>query len=215
MGLQGTRIKKEIIFFTKKLCSLNLNVGTSGNISVGQGNGFLITPTGTEYQYLKSQDIVFMDMKKLTTGRKKPSSEWPFHLEIMKKRLDVNAIVHTHSTYATVLSCQRKGIPSFHYMVAVAGGNNIRCASYATFGSFALSKNIILALRNRKACLIANHGMVSTGKNLAEAFDLAVEVENLSKQYWKVLLSGRAKLLTVSEMQKVLKRFKSYKSEAK
>ena len=215
MRYKNIQSQKKIIFFAKKLCNLKLNTGTSGNISVRKRDGFLITPTGMEYQNLKPRDIVFMDMKKSIFGQREPSSEWPFHLEIMKKRIDVNAIVHTHSTYATVLACQRKGIPSFHYMVAVAGGTDIRCAPYSTFGTSALSKNILFALKNRKACLIANHGMVSTGKTLKEAFDLAIEVENLAKQYWKILLSGRVKLLNVSQMQKVLKKFKSYGKQTK
>ncbi|MEC8876740.1 MAG: class II aldolase/adducin family protein [Pseudomonadota bacterium] len=210
MKYKNIQSQKEIIFFSKKLCDLKLNTGTSGNISVRQKDGFLITPTGMDYQNLRPQDIVFMNMKKSIFGKRNPSSEWPFHLEIMKKRTDINAIVHTHSTYATVLACQRKGIPRFHYMVAVAGGNDIRCAPYSTFGTSHLSKNILSALKNRKACLVANHGMVSTGKTLKEAFDLAVEVENLAKQYWKILLSGRAKLLSISQMQTVLKKFKSY-----
>ena len=141
----------------------------------------------------------------------KPSSEWRFHQDIYIKKKDAQAIVHTHSTNATALSVHKKPIPAFHYMVALAGGNDIKCAKYATYGTRELSKNILKALNNRKACLIANHGQIAFDKNLPDAFELAQEVENLSLQYITALKLGKPKILSINEMNKVLKKAKNYK----
>ena len=203
--------KKEIIKFAKMLNDKKLSALRSGNISIRYKNGFLITPSGQKYSSLKVKDIVFVNLKGEFNNKQKPSSEWRFHQDIYISKKNAKAIVHSHSTNATALSTHNKKIPSFHYMVALAGGSDIKCAKYATYGTRELSKNILKALKNRFACLIANHGQITFGSSLAEAFELAEEVDNLAKQYIKALLLGRPKLLSLNEMKKVLNKSKTYK----
>ena len=203
--------KKEVIKFAKLLNHRKLSALRSGNISLRHKNGFLITPSGKKYSSLKVKDIVFVNLKGEFNNKQKPSSEWRFHQDIYISKTNAKAIVHSHSTNATALSTHNKKIPSFHYMVALAGGSDIKCAKYATYGTRELSKNILKALKNRFACLIANHGQITFGSSLAEAFELAEEVDNLAKQYIKALLLGRPKLLSLNEMKKVLNKSKTYK----
>ena len=203
--------KKEIIKFAKMLNDKKLSALRSGNISIRYKNGFLITPSGQKYSSLKVKDIVFVNLEGEFNKKQKPSSEWRFHQDIYISKTNAKAIVHSHSTNATALSIHNKKIPSFHYMVALAGGSDIKCAKYATYGTRELSKNILKALKNRFACLIANHGQITFGSSLAEAFELAEEVDNLAKQYIKALLLGRPKLLSLNEMKKVLNKSKTYK----
>ena len=192
---------------SKKLSALR-----SGNISIRYKDGFLITPSGKKYSSLKNKDIVFVTLKGEYDKRKgKPSSEWKFHQDIYLNKKEANAIVHAHSTNATAISVHNKGIPAFHYMVALAGGEDIKCAKYATYGTRQLSKNILKALNNRKACLISNHGQIVFDENLPKAFELAEEVENLSLQYITALKIGRPKILSKKEMNKVLVKSKNYK----
>ena len=203
--------KKEIIKFAKMLNDKKLSALRSGNISIRYKNGFLITPSGQKYSSLKVKDIVFVNLKGEFNNKQKPSSEWRFHQDIYISKTNAKAIVHSHSTNATALSTHNKKIPSFHYMVALAGGSDIKCAKYATYGTRELSRNILKALKNRFACLIANHGQIAFGSSLADAFELAEEVDNLAKQYIKALLLGRPKLLSLNEMKKVLNKSKAYK----
>ncbi len=203
--------KKEVIKFAKLLNHRKLSALRSGNISLRHKNGFLITPSGKKYSSLKVKDIVFVNLKGEFNKKQKPSSEWRFHQDIYISKTKAKAIVHSHSTNATALSTHNKKIPSFHYMVALAGGSDIKCAKYATYGTRELSKNILKALKNRFACLIANHGQIAFGSSLADAFELAEEVDNLAKQYIKALLLGRPKLLSLNEMKKVLNKSKTYK----
>ena len=203
--------KKEVIKFAKLLNHRKLSALRSGNISLRHKNGFLITPSGKKYSSLKVKDIVFVNLKGEYNKKQKPSSEWRFHQDIYISKTKARAIVHSHSTNATALSTHNKKIPSFHYMVALAGGSDIKCAKYATYGTRELSKNILKALKNRFACLIANHGQITFGSSLAEAFELAEEVDNLAKQYIKALILGRPKLLSLNEMKKVLNKSKTYK----
>ena len=203
--------KKEIIKFAKMLNDKKLSALRSGNISIRYKNGFLITPSGQKYSSLKVKDIVFVNLKGEFNKKQKPSSEWRFHQDIYISKTKAKAIVHSHSTNATALSTHNKKIPSFHYMVALAGGSDIKCAKYETYGTRELSKNILKALKNRFACLIANHGQIAFGSSLSEAFELAEEVDNLAKQYIKALLLGRPKLLSLNEMKKVLNKSKTYK----
>ena len=203
--------KKEVIKFAKLLNHRKLSALRSGNISLRHKNGFLITPSGKKYSSLKVKDIVFVNLKGEFNDKQKPSSEWRFHQDIYISKTNAKAIVHSHSTNATALSTHNKKIPSFHYMVALAGGSDIKCAKYATYGTRELSKNILKALKNRFACLIANHGQITFGSSLAEAFELAEEVDNLAKQYIKALLLGQPKLLSLNEMKKVLNKSKTYK----
>ena len=211
-----SKLKSEVIKFSKKLNLTNLSALRSGNISVRvkeKGiDGFYITPSGREYSSLKPKDIVFVSLKGAYNKKKgKPSSEWRFHQDIYVNKKHAKAIVHAHSTCATAVSTHQKGIPAFHYMVAVAGGEDIKCTKYATFGTKNLSRNIIKALKNRAACLIANHGQVAFGNNLEEAFELAQEIENICHQYINALRIGIPKILSKKEMKIVLGKFKNYK----
>jgi L-fuculose-phosphate aldolase len=205
-------LRSEIIKYCKMLNSKKLSALRSGNISSRCKKGFLITPSGKKYSSLKNKDIVFVSLDGLFDKKKgKPSSEWKFHQDIYLNKKDAKAIVHAHSTNATAVSTHKKGIPPFHYMVVVAGGDDIKCAKYATFGTRNLSKNILKALKGRKACLIANHGQIAFEENLSKAFELAEEVENISLQYITSLKLGKPKNLSLSEMKKVLSKAKNYK----
>ena len=206
------KIKSEIIKFSKLLNSRKLSALRSGNISVRFKKGFFITPSGKKYSSLKNKDIVYVSLNgKFDKKLGIPSSEWKFHQDIYLKKEEANAIVHSHSTNATALSVHKKPIPAFHYMVALAGGNDIKCANYATYGTRELSVNILKALKNRKACLISNHGQIAYDDNLSKAFELAEEVENLSLQYITALKIGKPKILSNVEMNKVLAKAKNYK----
>ena len=206
------KLKSEIIKFSKLLNSRKLSALRSGNISVRFKKGFFITPSGKKYSSLKNKDIVYVSLNgKFDKKLGIPSSEWKFHQDIYLKKEEANAIVHSHSTNATALSVHNKPIPAFHYMVALAGGNDIKCANYATYGTRKLSVNILKALKNRKACLISNHGQIAYDNNISKAFELAEEVENLSLQYITALKIGRPKILSNVEMNKVLAKAKNYK----
>ena len=206
------KLKSEIIKFSKLLNSRKLSALRSGNISVRFKKGFLITPSGKKYSSLKNKDIVYVSLNgKFDKKLGIPSSEWKFHQDIYINKEEANAIVHSHSTNATALSVHKKPIPAFHYMVALAGGNDIKCANYATYGTRKLSVNILKALKNRKACLISNHGQIAYDDNLSKAFELAEEVENLSLQYITALKIGKPKILSNVEMNKVLAKAKNYK----
>ena len=208
--------KSEIIKYSKKLNTTNLSALRSGNISIRASergvDGFYITPSGRKYSTLKTKDIVFVSLKGYFDKKKgRPSSEWRFHQDIYVNKKEAQAIVHAHSTCATAVSTHQKNIPAFHYMVAVAGGEDIKCSKYATFGTKNLSKNIIEALKNRSACLIANHGQVAFGENLEKTFELAQEIENICHQYINALRIGMPKILSNKEMKIVLGKFKNYK----
>jgi len=190
--------------------SLGINRGTSGNVSARWKRGFLITPSGRRYEDTKPADVVFVNAAGKPSGKWVPSSEWRFHHDIYRNRSDANAVVHTHSSFATTLACLGKDVPAFHYMIAVAGGNSIRCAPYATFGTQKLSDNALKALRDRNACLLANHGMIATGSNPETALALAIEVEALCEQYWRALQIGKPKILSPREMSIVIRKFSSY-----
>ena len=211
-----SKLKTEVIKYSKKLNIKNLSALRSGNISIRAKEkgveGFYITPSGMKYSSLKIKDIVFVSLKGIFDKNKnKPSSEWRFHQDIYVNKKEAKAIVHAHSTCATAVSSHQKNIPAFHYMVAVAGGEDLKCTKYATFGSKQLSKNIIKALKNRSACLIANHGQVAFGDNLEKAFELAQEIENICHQYINALRIGIPKILSKKEMKIVLGKFKNYK----
>ena len=208
-------VRSEIVKYSKMLNSKKLSALRSGNISVRFKDGFLITPSGTKYSSLKRTDIVFVSLKGNFDKKKGiPSSEWKFHQDIYRNKKDAKAIVHAHSTNATAIASHNKGIPSFHYMVAMAGGHDIKCAKYATYGTRELSKNILNALKGRKACLIANHGQIAFEEDLPKAFELAEEVENISLQYITSLKLGKPKILSIKEMKKVLSKAKNYKKDS-
>lgn len=193
-----------------------LSPGRSGNVSCSWKGGMLITPTGMAYDAIRPRDVVFVDAKGAVPSKKsrKPSSEWRFHLAAYRARPDMHAVVHTHSMHATALACARKPIPAFHYMVAVAGGNDIPLVPYDTFGTQELADYVAKGLAERNACLMANHGQIAVGATLASALELAHEVEVLSEQYAKVLGLGEAHILPDEEITRVLERFKSYGQRA-
>ena len=207
--------RKEVIKYSIKLNTTNLSPLRSGNISVrsfeNSVEGFLITPSGKKYDTLKVEDIVFVSSDGNHDTNLKPSSEWRFHKDIYLKKPDAKAIVHAHSPHATAVSAHGKDIPAFHYMIALAGGDSIKCAKYATFGTQELSDNIIFALENRKACLMSNHGQVVFGENLEGAFELAEELENICNQYINTIKLGSPKILSSSEMDVILEKVKNYK----
>tara|TARA_B100001741_G_scaffold83945_1_gene68192 strand:- start:200 stop:829 length:630 start_codon:yes stop_codon:yes gene_type:complete len=203
---------EQIIKYANMLNSEKLSTLRSGNVSLRYKNGFLITPSGVKYSLLKEDDIVFVSLEgKFDETKNKPSSEWRFHKDIYSSKNEANAIVHAHSTHATAVSAHNKDVPAFHYMVALAGGNDLKCAKYATFGTQELSDNIINALKNRKACLMSNHGQVAFGDNLEQAFELAQEVENICHQYINAIKIGEPKILSSSEMDVILEKVKNYK----
>ena len=203
---------EQIIKYANMLNSEKLSTLRSGNVSLRYKNGFLITPSGIKYSLLKVDDIVFVSLDgKFDETKNKPSSEWRFHKDIYSIKNEANAIVHAHSTHATAVSAHNKDIPAFHYMVALAGGNDLKCAEYATFGTQELSNNIINALKNRKACLMSNHGQVAFGENLEQAFELAQEVENICHQYINTIKLGNPKILSSCEMDIILEKVKNYK----
>ena len=197
----------------RRSVSLGLNRGTSGNVSARSPEGFLITPSGRDMTELAAVDMAPVDMEGRAPEGLKPSSEWRFHRDIYAAFPEAGAIVHAHSPFAVALACLRRDIPAFHYMVAMAGGVDIRCARYATFGTQALSDAILEALRDRRACLMANHGLVAWGRDLAGALALAVEVEALCGQYLCCLQAGEPVLLSDAEMAEVLEKFRDYRSE--
>jgi L-fuculose-phosphate aldolase len=203
-------LRSEMVRIAKQLDTQGLNRGTSGNLSARFGEGMLITPSGMGAEGLTEDDIVFVLMDGTARGRWQPSSEWLFHRDIYVQRGEVGAVVHTHSVAATALACLRRDIPPFHYMIALMGGDNIRCAQYATFGTQELSDNALAALRGRKACLLANHGMIAAGKDIDEAFKITVEVETLSEMYLRALQVGEPVLLSAREFQDAQLRFGSY-----
>jgi L-fuculose-phosphate aldolase len=213
--LHGAMTDKElrdaVIAGCRELVQRGLAFGTSGNVSVRRDEQcFFVSPTGMSYDTLEPDDIPLMHVDGRWFGRRRPSSEWRFHRDVFKWRNEVAAIVHTHSPKATSLACTGRGIPAFHYMVAVAGGPDIRCASYHAFGTQDLSDAAVAALEGRKACLLANHGVITVGANLPAALALAGEVENLAAQYCMALALGKVRILNETEMGRVLEKFRTY-----
>lgn len=203
-------LRAGIIATARQMNVTGLNQGTSGNLSARVEGGFLITPTGMDYESLRPSDIVKMRLDGTHEGSRLPSSEWRFHRDILASRPEVGVVLHTHSISCTALACLRRGIPAFHYMVAVAGGNNIRCAPYATFGTEELSHHALSALEGRKACLLSNHGLIALGHDLPQAFKIASEVEALATMYLRALAVGAPVVLDEAEMSVVIEKFRTY-----
>ncbi len=212
-----TALRAAIVATARQMNALGINRGKSGNVSArlraAGFDGYLITPTGLPYDETTADDIVALPLAGDETearGARRPSSEWRFHRDLYATRPDVGAVVHTHSPFATTLACLDRAIPPFHYMVAVAGGSDIRCAPYATFGTQELSDHAMAALAGRRACLLSHHGMIAVGKTLRAALALAVEVETLAEIYWRASQIGEPSLLPDAEMNRVIARFASY-----
>ncbi|WP_306755286.1 L-fuculose-phosphate aldolase [Paracoccus actinidiae] len=203
-------LRSEVIESCRSMNRLGINKGTSGNISVRYGDGFLISPTGIPYDKLQPEHVVAMNWDATYEGEVQPSSEWRFHRDILQARPDLNAVVHTHSTHATALSILGRDIPAIHYVIAAAGGSTIRCAPYELFGTQELADQVIVALKDRRACLMAHHGVIAAHVNIARALALAVTVEELAKQYLLCLPLGEPPALSDEQIAEVLVKFKTY-----
>ena len=203
-------LRREVVATARALGMRGLTHGTSGNVSARSRGGFLVTPSGFPYERMTPGDVVAMTLDGRATGVRAPSTEWRFHAAIHAARAEVNAVVHCHSPAATALSCHRRGIPAFHYMVAVAGGTDVRCAPYSTFGTEDLATAAVAALEGRRACLLANHGQIAVGADLASALALAGEIENLCDQYLRALSIGEPVVLSEAQMAEVLEKFATY-----
>jgi L-fuculose-phosphate aldolase len=201
---------REIVLVAREMTARGLTTGTSGNVSARIEGGMLITPSGIPYDEMGHDDLVSMGFDGPRSGVRRPSTEWRLHAGILDARPDVGSVVHAHPPCATALACLQRDIPPFHYMVAVAGGDSIRCAPYATFGTRTLATRAVEALEGRKACLLANHGIVALGATAADALALAFEVESLAQTYLAALHAGEPVLLDTEEMARVVEQFKGY-----
>jgi len=203
--------RERLVAAARRMRDLGLNPGRSGNASLRFGAGFLVTPTGLAYERMEPEDIVLVEAASgAARGRRAPSSEWRLHRDIYARRPEAGGVAHTHSPHATTLACLRRPIPPFHYEVAFAGGSDIRCSGYATFGTQALSDGALAALEGRRACLLANHGAVAIGTTVEEAVELAERVESLARLYWQALQVGEPVLLDEVEMDRVVEKFRTY-----
>jgi L-fuculose-phosphate aldolase len=203
-------LRNQMVVAAKRLSDLRLNRGATGNVSVRNAGSWLVTPSGVPPEELSAETMVAMSFEGQVLSAGKPSSEWRFHRDIFVARPEVGGIVHTHSRFATAMACLHREIPAFHYMIAMAGGDSIRCAPYALFGTQELSDDALRALNGRRACLLGNHGMIALGVDLTEALALAVEVEALCEQYWSALQLGQPQILSVEQMAEVIEKFKGY-----
>ncbi|MGI4944438.1 MAG: class II aldolase/adducin family protein [Janthinobacterium lividum] len=211
--MDETALRHEIVHAARSMDALGINQGTSGNISARLGGNMLITPSATPYGQMRPEDIAVMPLdgeRGAWTGPLKPSTEWRFHLDILRGRPDAGAVVHTHATYCTTLAILRRPIPAVHYMIAAFGGADVRCAPYATYGTAELAAHTLEALEGRNACLLANHGMVVAGATLVKAMWLAVELETIARQYCLSLQIGQPHVLSDAEIADAAKSFSSY-----
>jgi L-fuculose-phosphate aldolase len=205
-------LREAIVRTARRMNAAGINQGTSGNVSARVDGGFLVTPTAVAYDEMTGDDVVAVGWDGGARGQgRSPSSEWRLHRDIYLARPEAGAIVHAHPMFATTLACLDRPIPAFHYMVAVAGGRDIRCAPYATFGTEELSDVAMTALEGRKACLLSHHGMIAFSDGLAGALSLAVEVETLAAMYWRALQVGEPSILSDTEMAVVLAKFEDYR----
>lgn len=211
-------IRRSIIDHCRQMNATGLNQGTSGNISVRHGDRMLVTPSAIPYDEMEPEMIASLALDGTDgawEGPKKPSVEWRFHLDIMRSRPEVNSVVHTHSTFATILAMARKPIPACHYMIAAFGGSDVKVCGYARYGTAELSTNVLKALEGRSACLMANHGMLATGSSLPKAMWAAVELETIAKQYYHALLIGGPVILDDDEIEGVARSFGTYGHQGK
>lgn len=208
---EASKPRSSLVAFCREMAETALSPGRSGNMSIRVPGGMLITPTGMPYRSIAAADLVeVLADGSVPAGQRAPSSEWRMHLDIYASRADAEAIVHTHSINATALSCLRRDIPAFHYMVAAFGGDRVACAPYATYGTEALARHALKALGRRQACLLANHGAIVLGRDIAQAFERAQELEALAAQYLIALQAGRPHILGSREMKQVLEKFRTY-----
>ena len=204
-------LRAALLHTSRRMVERGLNRGTAGNASVRSGKHILITPSALPVAAMDERDMVLLEMDGAVLKGGKPSSEWRFHCDILRARPEIGAVLHMHSTYATTLACLRRDIPAVHYHVAFAGGDSIRCTPYSVFGEQELSGHALEALRDRKACLLGNHGMIALGKDLEDALAVALEVEFLCEIYWRALSAGEPQILTPQQMHEVRQKFTEYK----
>jgi len=212
MSADAGAMREEIVKVARELDAAGLMPNKSGNLSCRVDGSFLITPSGIPYEGLTTAQLVEMPLPALAepAGGPRPSSEWRMHAALYEARPEVAAIVHTHSPRATALACAGRGIPAFHYMIALAGGE-VRCMPYATFGSDELAGQAVSGLRDRRAVMLANHGVVAVGVSLRRAWAVAVEVENMAGQYLDLLAAGlEPGILGAEELREVIDRFADY-----
>jgi len=207
-------LHQQLLDASQRLVELGLNRGASGNASVRDGSGMLITPSAVPVSEMTLASMVRMDLAGKVLEGGKPSSEWRFHSAILAARPEIGAVIHTHSSFATTIACMRREVPAVHYMIAMAGGDSIRCAPYSVFGEQELSGHALAALQDRKACLLGNHGMIALGTDLADALAVAVEVEFVCEIYWRTLQAGGPHTLTERQMQEVSEKFVEYKKRS-
>ena len=203
-------LREQMVALARRMNASGLNQGTSGNLSARIPGGLLITPSSLPYEQMESDDLVAIDLNGSLSAesRRRPSSEWRLHADVLAARPELQAVLHCHPIHGTALACHDRGIPPFHYMTAVAGGDDIRCAPYATFGTQELSRFTVEAMVDRKACLLARHGLVSAGESLDQALSIAVEVETLARMYLQALQLGEPPLLTSAQMEAVHAQFR-------
>ncbi|WP_374404283.1 class II aldolase/adducin family protein [Niveibacterium sp.] len=203
-------LRDALLASARHIAALGLNPGAAGNLSVRQGDGMLITPSGLPWEELTRIDFVAVAADGSYAGPRAPSSEWQLHRDLYAARPEFGAIIHTHAPFCTALACLHRTIPPFHYMVARFGGHDVRCAVYATYGTTALSEATLIAMDDRNGCLLGNHGMVVAGRDLRHAQALAVELESLAEQYWRACQLGEPVLLPEDEIARVREKFKGY-----
>lgn len=208
------QLRAALLHTSRRMVELGLNRGTAGNASVRCGGDILITPSALPVAEMREPDLVLLDVGGKVLQGRKPSSEWRFHCDIFRARPEIGAVLHMHSTFATTIACLGKDVPAVHYHIAIAGGDSIRCTPYTIFGEQNLSDLALEALRDRKACLLGNHGMIALGKDLADALSVAQEVEYLCEIYWRTLQAGRPQILTAQQMHEVKQKFVEYKKRS-
>ena len=211
--MQEQELRRQLLHSYRRLDELGLNRGTSGNAAVRCGDGMLVTPSALPVAAMTPESMVKMDLDGNVLEGGKPTSEWRIHRDIFRSRLDAGAVLHTHATFATTLACLRRDVPAVHYMIAIAGGDSVRCAPYSIVGGQGLSDNALEALHDRKACLLANHGMVALGRDLEDALTVAVEIESVCEVYWRTLQVGGGHILTAQQMHEVKLKFTEYKKQ--
>jgi L-fuculose-phosphate aldolase len=205
------RLRRDLVDTARRMSQLGLAPGTTGNVSVRTERGFLVTPSGMPYDQLRGDDAVAIEADgTIHPGQRAPSTEWRLHRELYAARPDAHAVVHTHSLFCTSVACLRRAIPAIHYMVVLAGGDEVPCAEYATFGTDELAASVVRALGAGRACLMANHGMVALGDSLAGALQLAAEIETLAAQYWHAVQIGEPHVLPADELDRVRRQLAGY-----
>ncbi|EAQ68328.1 putative L-fuculose phosphate aldolase protein [Synechococcus sp. RS9917] len=211
-SMSEQELREQLVTVARRMQASGINQGTSGNLSLRLPGGMLITPSSLPYEQMEPGDLVALDLAgqplQPDQPQRRPSSEWRLHADVLASRLEAMAVLHCHPVHATALACHDRPIPPFHYMVAVAGGDDVRCAPYATFGTAELSSHAVEALRHRQACLLARHGLVSLGSDLDQALRVAIEVETLARMYLQALQLGEPPQLTAAQMAAVHAQFR-------